>query len=470
VLLGCKNLPNSAPCPGGKCADGKCVPDCVPQCTGKVCGDDGCSGQCGQCGQKEKCVDGKCYPEGTIECDDGNSIWWDGCTNNKITEFQVNTFTPGQQTRPDTATFSNGGWVAVWSSYDQDGSQDGVFGQRYAADGKPDGEEFQINSYTSEDQSQPSVSTFPDNSFVVAWQSNNQDGSNWGVYGQRFNANGTKAGSEFRINSSTYHHQYLVSTAPLGSKGFVATWTSLTTDGSDWGIFAQRYDAAGSTSGGQFLVNSYTSSSQYYPDVAGFDDGSFVVVWQSYGQDSSSYGIYGQRYGANGTPNGSEFKINTYTPNEQTEPSAASFKDGGSVVAWQSHSEDGSDWGVYAQVYKPDGSKKGYPFRVNTHIVSTQFYPHVASHPDGRFVITWNSANQDDSGYGVFAQRFGTDSKPAGNEFHANTFTTYDQLYPCVAVFPNGGFVLMWSSNAQDDSVSGVFAQRYAADGTEIYH
>ncbi|UQA63498.1 hypothetical protein E8A73_002150 [Polyangium aurulentum] len=39
---------------GAGCA--KCVSDCTPDCTGKVCGDNGCGGSCGTCAQGEGCA------------------------------------------------------------------------------------------------------------------------------------------------------------------------------------------------------------------------------------------------------------------------------------------------------------------------------------------------------------------------------------------------------------------------------
>ena len=35
---------------------------------------------------------------------------------------------------------------------------------------------------------------------------------------------------------------------------------------------------------------------------------------QSYGQDGNGYGVYAQAYDSLGTPQGSEFLVNTYTP------------------------------------------------------------------------------------------------------------------------------------------------------------
>ena len=47
-------------------------------------------------------------------------------------EFRVNTFTTGNQVGPSVASQSSGNFVAVWASALQDGSSYGIFGQRYS--------------------------------------------------------------------------------------------------------------------------------------------------------------------------------------------------------------------------------------------------------------------------------------------------------------------------------------------------
>jgi hypothetical protein len=65
----------------------------------------------------------------------------------------------------------------------------------------PQGDEFQINSYTNGIQVLPSVAVTGTNQFVVVWESNGQDGSNLGVFGRRYDRG--IAGGEFQINSYT---------------------------------------------------------------------------------------------------------------------------------------------------------------------------------------------------------------------------------------------------------------------------
>jgi len=62
------------------CASNVCTTVCVSDCTGKVCGDDGCGGSCGTCASDETCVSNVCIPDtsgGNEDCtnqadDDGD--------------------------------------------------------------------------------------------------------------------------------------------------------------------------------------------------------------------------------------------------------------------------------------------------------------------------------------------------------------------------------------------------------------
>ncbi len=92
------------------------------------------------------------------------------------------------------AALADGDFVATWYSYGSSASDaygHSIQGQRYAADGAALGGEFQVNSYTHNDQWSPAVSPLPDGGFVVAWQSDGSSGSDssgYSIQGQRFAA------------------------------------------------------------------------------------------------------------------------------------------------------------------------------------------------------------------------------------------------------------------------------------------
>ncbi len=381
-------------------------------------------------------------------------------------EFRVNTRTSGEQrtfteTPQSVAMDADGDFVVTWSSNGQDGSGWGVYAQRYNAAGQALGNEFRVNTITSNSQQFSTVAMDADGDFVVTWSSNGQDGSGWGVYAQRYNAVGEAIGDEFRVNSFTSSSQQFSTVAMDADGDFAVTWSSNSQDGSGWGVYAQRYNAAGQALGNEFRVNSYTSGSQIYSKVAMDADGDFVVIWNSAGQDGSSYGVYAQRYSAAGEVLGGEFKVNTYTSNTQRFSSVAMDADGDFVVTWSSSGQDGSGWGVYAQRYNAVGEALGQEFRVNTFSSGSQLYSTVAMDADGDFVITWSSSAQDGSGYGVYAQRYNAAGQAIGDEFQVNTYTNNSQRFSNIAMDADGDFIVNWTSNTQDGSSYGVYAQLY---------
>jgi len=211
-------------------------------------------------------------------------------------EFRVNTYTTDRQQRPRIATDPGGNFVVVWESRYQDGSYYGVFGQRYSLAGLPLGPEFRVNTYTTNRQAYPSVASDSGGNFVVVWQSLTQDGSTYGVFGQRYVSTGAPLGAEFRVNSFTGNDQGAPSVTSDSGGAFVVAWESSYQDGSSDGVFGRRYDSMGAPLGGDFQVNSYTTGVQRYPSVTSDSNGHFVVVWRSTLQDGSSYGVFGQRF------------------------------------------------------------------------------------------------------------------------------------------------------------------------------
>jgi hypothetical protein len=377
-------------------------------------------------------------------------------------EFRVNTYTTNSQFNfHSVASDSAGNFVVAWTSY-QDGSYGGIFAQRYASSGAPLGGEFRVNTYTTGYQLLPSVASDAAGNFVVAWASYHQDFLFIEVFAQRYASTGAPLGGEFRVNTYTTNVQREPSVASDAAGNFVIAWPSVSQDGSGFGVFAQRYASTGAPLGAEFRVNTFTTDYQLFPAVASDAAGNFVIVWGSRNQDGGGFGIFAQRYASTGAPLGGEFRVNTYTPNDQWAPTVASDSAGNFVVAWPSFAQDGSDWGVFAQRYANTGTPLGGEFRVNSYTTGYQAVGSVASDSAGNFVVAWRSSNQDGSGYGIFAQRYDSTGAPLGGEFRVNTYTTGAQIVPAVASDPAGHFVVVWSSFNQDGSSFGVFGQRYS--------
>jgi len=377
-------------------------------------------------------------------------------------EFQVNTYTTDIQYRPSVTSLTNGSFVVVWTSWPgQDGSSDGVYGQRYNSTGQPVGFEFPVNTNTFSSQYDPAVASLTEGGFMVVWTSYNQDGIGNSIYGQRYDATGFRDGNEFKVNDYGFNDQTFPSITRLIEGGFVVVWEDEDgQDGSFSGVYGQRYNATGQPAGSEFQVNTYTTSSQKRPRVSGFIEGGFVVVWQSW-QDGDGYGVYGQRYNATGQPMGPEFQVNTYTSSYQYSPAVASLTEGGFVVVWLSDGQNGSSTGVYGQVYNAMGQPTGSEF--DTFTIKSQEFPVVTSLTEGGFVVLWVSDGQDSSSEkGVYGRRYNAMGQPVSAEFRANNYTTSTQSVPSVVSLAGGRFVVVWESNGQDGDSYGVFGRIFS--------
>jgi hypothetical protein len=318
-------------------------------------------------------------------------------------EFPVSNSVPfgGSDNAAAVATDAAGNFVVVWHETPLDDAN--ILGRRFASSGAPLGGQFEVG--TSLYNFNPAVASDSPGNFVVVWQGSFPgDGSGPAVFGRRYASSGTLLGATFRVNTWTTNDQTYSSVAADPSGNFVVVWQSVGQDGSGLGVFGQRFAGSGVPLGSEFRVNTYTTSSQHRPSVAVDSSGNFVVAWQSMVQDGDGEGVFGQRFANSGAPLGPEFRINTYTTAGQSGPAVAADPTGNFVVTWQSP-QDASN-GVFGQRFADSGIALGPEFRINTYTAGSQVVASVAADSFGNFVVAWQSFNQDGSNYGVFGQRY----------------------------------------------------------------
>ena len=207
-------------------------------------------------------------------------------------EFMVNTSTSGMQHHADTVKLKNGDFVVSWVDTGQQST--GIYGQRFDSTGNKLGGEFQVNSYTVLDQQEPALTALDDGGFVVSWQSNGQDGDGYGIFAQRYDASGNTVGSEFQVNTTTSNSQEFSTGVGLSDGGFLIAWTSNLQDGSGYGVFGQRFDQNGGSVGNEFQINTYTTNDQDRISLAQLANGNVIATWDSNGQDGSGDGVFAQ--------------------------------------------------------------------------------------------------------------------------------------------------------------------------------
>jgi PQQ-like domain len=216
-------------------------------------------------------------------------------------EFRVNTTTAGQQRDPDVAVNSAGQFVVVFTSGGKSAAD--IAAQAFAgivqgSDGTPTtvGGETTVNdtAESTDAQSMPAVALSDAGSYLVAYQSADQDNpgsGDLGIYARQLSLSGTPITAEFAVNTTVSGAQESPDIAMNVSGAFSIVWDSVNVDGSGTAIVMQSYDPAGVAVGGNVQVNGdITLNDQVNPHIAATPEGPLLVTWEGEEADGDSVG------------------------------------------------------------------------------------------------------------------------------------------------------------------------------------
>jgi VCBS repeat-containing protein/predicted outer membrane repeat protein len=384
--------------------------------------------------------------------------------------------------------------------------------------------QFSANSTTSADQmtsaetrgSQNAIARDHAGNYVVVWSSNSQDGSGWGVYARRFDANGQPLTGEFRINSVTSDNQQWASVAADSNGNFVVTWTSTNQDGTGQSIYARRYSAAGVAQGGEFLVNTTTTGIQKNSTISMNSSGQFVIAWQGEGPGDSS-GVFFRRYAANGTAiDTTDKRANVSSTGTQINPGVAIDGTGNVVVLWQDTAKlyfqriltsesdingTSGTWstsrvqidstlstsdapalamdaagnftvayreqtilpGIWVRGFNANGTQKYSWFQAASGSATS---PSMAMASDGQFILSWQNTGDGD-GTGIYARKYLANGSANGAAFQVNQYTTGNQTQSSLTMIDPNNFVVVWSGASATDT-SGISIRQYGTGVAQI--
>jgi hypothetical protein len=156
------------------------------------------------------------------------------------------------------------------------------------------GAQFFVASAPEQGDSWPDVAMAADGTFVVVWEVPD-DGSISGIRGRVFAPDGTPVGAEFTANAGVAGGQTTPSVAADRMGNFVVSWSSR--PGSSYDVVARRFSRTGVPRSGDFRVNTFTTANQVASNVAADEVGNFVVSWMGDIQDGSDFGVFAQRFG-----------------------------------------------------------------------------------------------------------------------------------------------------------------------------
>jgi hypothetical protein len=336
--------------------------------------------------------------------------------------------------------------------------------------------DFQVNSYTAGDQGAPWAAATSDGRFVVSWMSSGSYGDDappgTSIQVRRFDSAGVPEGLELQANTYTPGFQQEASLALAQGGGAVIVWFNEGPAESLRMVQGRRFAPDGTPAGDEFTVGpagGLPGGQAALPMVAMDAAGGFVAVWQAEGGDGLE--IEGRRYGADGTPLGPQFQANTNTSLIQAGPRVQVAPDGRTTIAWQSETAPGDAWhSIQARQFAADGTPLGPEFQVNALTSGSQIAPRLGMDPlSGDFVVAWESAWPTVE-YQVKARRYKADGTPRGDELLVSDGEPGSQGPLALAVAPGGEFLVAWRQTPSPPASCPcpILARRFHADGTPV--
>ena len=260
-------------------------------------------------------------------------------------EFRVNTNTNDKQLYPAVAMNNDGSFIIVWESMNiPEQGKKAICGQLYDSNGLSIGAEFVINEGPS-DGRYPDVAMETEGNFAIVWM---QDKSSNSIIARLYNADGTAKTEPFEVSTIKFSSVTRPSIAMARNGHFVVTWDGDPKLAGQDDIHARCCNFDGTAIGEQFIVNTTIEGPQQNPHVAMNNRGRFVIVWDSkIDPNINQRDIFAQRYYNSGRPIGGEFQVNTFMADDQKRPAVTMGQNRKFVMAWQSYGQDGSGYGVF---------------------------------------------------------------------------------------------------------------------------
>ena len=390
-------------------------------------------------------------------------------------EYAIAGSLPGDQAFPEMALNVSGGFL-VWEDNITDGDGLGISALRLDSSfsGTPgSSSSFRVNVAGAGSQEHPQVALLKGGGAVFAWQGGRQGFQR--IYARFRSAGNLWITSDLQVNSFNTNSQVDPVVTTLANSNVVVAWASFNQAASTslQDVYATLLSPTGKKLVSDFRVNQVISFNQRNPAIAALSDGRFVAVWVSEQQNSldspgdtaaavgtASVDIYARIFNANGTPAGNEFRVNTST-NFCSTPRVAAAAGGAFTVVWAEKARvpDTNGWDIWGRVFSSAGNG-GTARCINSTRFGDQYLPSI-SWDGSEYLVVWTSLGQDGSQEGVFGQFLHDDGSPDRGEFQVNTTSISVQKLPALASDGQGRFLTVWTSFVGGAYGFDLYAQRY---------
>ena len=323
--------------------------------------------------------------------------------------------------------------------------------------------EWRASTFSRSTQGEAALAIDGRGNIFAVWSSRRQRDGRYGVYGQRFDAEGVAVGGETCLSLWPLSHQRRPAVAFDSTGSAWTVWQSHGQDGSGGAIIARRFDAHADGAGGsEVLVNQVVHGHQGDPVVAVSMDGRALVVWTTVSSGGAT-AVRARWLSGDGAVFGDEIPVSVPADAWASNAGVAGAP-GDLAVVYAVADESRRPQRISVRVWDAGEQRFGESIDVSGPLTATPIEPVIAAGPSG-YVVAWLEQSGPDGDYAVRARRLDSRGCPIGEPFEAGP-PGGRHSGAAVAVADDGRFAV--AVTAPDGDGSGVFVRFHAADGAAL--
>ena len=388
--------------------------------------------------------------------------------------------TNGTDTNPQiTAVGSAGEYVVTFQGADSAGD-DSIFVQKFNANGTVAGTMVQLEgSVTTKNDWYPQiVAVGTSGEYVVTFQGLDAGGVNNDIFVQKFNADGTVAGSKVKLEpfGNTTGNATNPQITAMGTSGEYIVTFSGTDSAGDFSIFVQKFNADGTVAGAMVQLEAIgvANGADKYPQITSVGtSGEYVVTF--YGTDSEGdNSIFVQKFNADGTVAGAMVQleaIGVTNGAEDTTYITSVGMSGEYVVTFIGKDSEG-DNSVFVQKFNSDGTVAGAMVQLEAlnNPNGTEQSPSIkALGTGGEYVVAFQGYDSEGDS-SAFVQKFNSDGTPSGAmvRLEATGVTNGADGSPQITAVGSAGEYVVSYYGADSEGDVSTYIQKFNANGAVI--
>lgn len=315
----------------------------------------------------------------------------------------------GDANRCPTASFDGSGRFAV--GWEKRGSDPGICGRLFDADGSPRGDPFRASQQGGQVPASPSVSSGRSGQLAMTWSRGD------GLYLRAFWPDGSPAGEETRVDGASGLVLSAPSVACNAAARCLVVWHELTEPTGNGVILGRTFGPTGSPASPVLVLAGDPEASATDPSVGVDALGNAVVAWAELSAETDGQDIVARRVGPDGWPAGERFRVNLGTPGDQLRPAVSVNGAGDFAIAWaQGPDPDRTEQeqaGIFGRLYSSTGRPLSADFEVATaDDLFSPVEPAAALGDDLTVTVAWAMVNNEGVGRGVVLRTFRPDETP----------------------------------------------------------